>query len=191
MLWAASSAEETDTLKPRVISSHLPRGLPEIHSPPPRWGLRDEHLTYLTWLPTAGWHPASVILECKRPCFINRLKECVCARVCVSDSATLWTVAHQAPQSMGFSRQEYWGQLPFPSPGDLPDPAIEPASPALAGGFFTTSTSLGKQREGSSINVYKGEASGSCRTREHTGCRGKTSVFIPLNLSDQFFFLLW
>ena len=48
------------------------------------------------------------------------------------------TVAHQAPLSIGFSRQEYWSGLPFPSPGDLPDPGIEPASPALAGGFFTT-----------------------------------------------------
>ena len=41
------------------------------------------------------------------------------------------SVAHQAPLSMGFSRQEYWGRLPFPSPGDLPDPEIEPGSPAL------------------------------------------------------------
>ena len=48
----------------------------------------------------------------------------------------LWTVARQA-LSMGFSRQEYWSGLPFPPPGDLPDPGIEPASPALAGGFFT------------------------------------------------------
>ena len=39
---------------------------------------------------------------------------------------------------MGFFRQEYWSRLPFPSPGDLPDPGMEPASPALAGGFFTT-----------------------------------------------------
>ena len=39
--------------------------------------------------------------------------------------ATRWTVAHQAPPSMGFSRQEYWSRLPFPSPGDLPDPGIE------------------------------------------------------------------
>ncbi|ELR53454.1 hypothetical protein M91_07156, partial [Bos mutus] len=49
---------------------------------------------------------------------------------------------HQAPLSMGFSRQEYWSGLPFPSPGDLPDPGIEPGSltfPALAGKFFTTS----------------------------------------------------
>ena len=44
---------------------------------------------------------------------------------------TPWTVAHQTPPSMGFSRQEYWSGLPFPSPGDLPDPGIEPRSPAL------------------------------------------------------------
>ena len=52
--------------------------------------------------------------------------------------ATPWTVAHQAPLSMGFSRQEYWSGLPFPSPGDLLDPGIEPMSPALAGRFFAT-----------------------------------------------------
>ena len=54
--------------------------------------------------------------------------------------ATPWTVAHQAPLSMGFSRQEYWGGLPLPPPGDLPDPGIEStplASPALAERFFT------------------------------------------------------
>ena len=45
--------------------------------------------------------------------------------------ATPWTVAYQAPQSMGFSRQEYWSGLPFPSSADLPDPGIEPGSPAL------------------------------------------------------------
>ena len=53
------------------------------------------------------------------------------------------TVAHQAPPSTGFSRQEYWSGLPFPSPGDLPDRGIKPAtlvSPALAGKFFTTGT---------------------------------------------------
>ena len=56
---------------------------------------------------------------------------------------TPWTIAHQAPLSMRFSRQEYWRGLPFPLPGDLPDSGIKPASlvsPALAGGFFTTST---------------------------------------------------
>ena len=45
--------------------------------------------------------------------------------------ATPWTLAYQAPPSMGFSRQECWSGLPFPSPGDLPDPGIEPGSPAL------------------------------------------------------------
>ena len=44
---------------------------------------------------------------------------------------TLWTVAYQAPLFMGFSRKEYWSGLPFPSPGDLPNPEIEPGSPAL------------------------------------------------------------
>ena len=48
-------------------------------------------------------------------------------------SATLWPVAHQGPLSMGFSRQEYWSRLPFPLPGDLPDPGIEPMSPTQQG----------------------------------------------------------
>ena len=48
--------------------------------------------------------------------------------------ATPWTVACQTPLSMGFSRQEYWSGLPFPSPGDLPDPGMEPGSPALQAG---------------------------------------------------------
>ena len=54
----------------------------------------------------------------------------------------LWTIACQASLSIGFSRQEYWSRLSCPSPGDLPNPRIEPTSlmsPALAGGFFTTS----------------------------------------------------
>ena len=52
--------------------------------------------------------------------------------------ATPWTVARQAPLPMGFSGQEYWNGLPFPSPGDLPDPGIESGSPAAAGGFLTS-----------------------------------------------------
>ena len=52
--------------------------------------------------------------------------------------ATPWTVAHQAPPSMGFSRQEYCSGLPFPSPGDLPDPGIEPRSPALQADALTS-----------------------------------------------------
>ena len=82
----------------------------------------------------------------------ERERESVCVCVCVYVHAlncsvvpdsfvTPWTVARQTPLSMGFLRQEYWSGLPFPSPGDLPHPGIEPASPvspALAGGFFTT-----------------------------------------------------
>ena len=52
--------------------------------------------------------------------------------------ATPWTVAHQAPPSRGFSRQEYWSGLPFPSPGDLPDPGIEPRSPTLEADALTS-----------------------------------------------------
>ena len=58
----------------------------------------------------------------------NRMSEW--SRSVVSDSVTPWTVAHQAPLSTGFSRQEYWSGLLFPSPGDLPDPGIKPRSPA-------------------------------------------------------------
>ena len=50
---------------------------------------------------------------------------------CVQLFATPWTVAYHAPPSMGFSRQEYWSELPFPSPGDLPNPGIELGSPTL------------------------------------------------------------
>ena len=83
--------------------------------------------------------------QCVRACVCV----CVCVGVCVCDFmcvqlfATLWTVAFQAPLSTAFSRQEYWIGLPFPPPGALLDPGIEPASlmsPALAGWFFTSNT---------------------------------------------------
>ena len=63
---------------------------------------------------------------------------CICVCVCilcrfnhVQLFVTLWTIAHKAPQSLGFARQEYWSGLPCPPPGDLPDPGIKPGSPAL------------------------------------------------------------
>ena len=68
---------------------------------------------------------------------------CVELLSCVQLFVDSWTVAHQAPLSMEFSRQEYWSGLPFLNPVDLPDPGIEPvsfSSPALAGGFFTASS---------------------------------------------------
>ena len=70
----------------------------------------------------------SAFLMCMLSCFS-----------CVRLFATLWTVVHQSPLSMGFSRHEYWTGLPCPLPGDLPEPGIKPISPALAGGFFATS----------------------------------------------------
>ena len=60
----------------------------------------------------------------------------MCAQSCPTHM-TPWTIACQAPLSMGFSRQEYWRGLQFALPGDLSDPGTEPGSPALAGGFFT------------------------------------------------------
>ena len=68
----------------------------------------------------------------------------------VQHCATPWTAACQAPLSMGFSRQEYWGRVPCPPPGDLPNPGIKPKSlmsPALAGRFFTTSTTWKANKE--------------------------------------------
>ena len=70
----------------------------------------------------------------------GKILACVHAQslTCVQLFATPWTVAHQAPLSMQFSRQEYWSGLPFPSERNLPDPGIEPRPPALAGEFFNT-----------------------------------------------------
>ena len=65
----------------------------------------------------------------------------MCILSCIQLFGTPWTIVHQAPLSMEFSKQEYWSELPFPSPRDLPDPGIKPTSlvsPSLAGGFFTT-----------------------------------------------------
>ena len=104
------------------------------------------------YLPDPGIEPASPALA--GGFFLNHwatrkaCKSTMCPAVLswvsrVRFCATLWTVAHQAPQSMGFSRQESWSGLTCPSPGDLSNPGIESVSLkslALAGGFFTTST---------------------------------------------------
>ena len=89
-----------------------------------------------------GPYPASLRADMRiyRP----SMPVCVLSRFSrVQLLATPWTVAHQVPLSLGFSRQGYWSGLPFPPPGDLPNPAIKHTpltSPALTGGFFTTST---------------------------------------------------
>ena len=87
----------------------------------------------------------------------------------MSDSATPWTVAHQAPLSMGFSRQEYLSWLPSPTPGNRPDPGIEPTSlesPALAGRFFTT-VSPGNPREKQNSENLESNIFKSCIVYKH------------------------
>ena len=71
---------------------------------------------------------------------------------------TPWTVACQAPLYMEFSRQEYWSELPFPLPGDLPDPGIKPSSPILPSGFFATAPP-----SGTSVQFSHSVVSGSWR----------------------------
>ena len=66
---------------------------------------------------------------------------------------TLWTVAYQAPLSVGFSRQEYWSGLPFPSPGDLPDPGIEPGFPALEADALTSEPPGKLSNEAKDLNM--------------------------------------
>ena len=108
----------------------------------------------------------------------------MCAHTCVLNRfsfvwlfATLWTVALQAPLSMGFSRQEYWSELPCSPPGDLPDPGIEPMSlisPAFAGRFFTT-------RGTWKAYIYKVERCKDTEIHTHTHTHTHTH-YIPLHL---------
>ena len=88
--------------------------------------------------------------------------------------ATPWTVTRQAPLSMGVSKQEYWSGLTFPTPGDLPDPGIEPeslTSPSLVGRSFTTSTTW-KARNWARVSYYSYEWS------------SYFSLFIPFHFSS-------
>ena len=99
--------------------------------------------------------------------------------------AISWTVTHQAPLSMGFSRQEYWSGVPFPPPWDLPDPAIKPISPALQAVFYPLS------HQGSPF-LYR-LISNSVRkedyTSTHTRGQGLSAVKVNLeaNYHNQFF----
>ena len=86
-----------------------------------------------TWISTGRWMDKKAVVHIHIGVFSS-----VQSLSTVQLLATPWTAAHQAPPSMGFPGQEYWSGLPFPSPGDLPYPGIEPGSPVLAGGFLTT-----------------------------------------------------
>ena len=106
---------------------------------------------------------------------------------CVRLFVTPWTIARQAPLSMGFFRQEYWSELPFPSPGDLPNRGIKPVSPALTGRSFTTEPP-GKPHEVDTLPILlmrKLRLSGVVtlsRTRSYGG-RTFTAVEISLILT--------
>ena len=95
-------------------------------------------------------HACTIMLADSLKSLSHFIFVCVCvysggglvAKLC-SILVTPWTVAHQGPLTLGFPRREYWSGLPFPPPGDLPNPRMEPGYPAslaLAGGFFTTET---------------------------------------------------
>ena len=116
---------------------------------------------------------------------------CVCVCVCVWERerahaqlashvqlfATPWTVTHWTPLSMRCPRQEYWGGLPLPSPGDLPNPGIEPVFPASAGRFFTTESPVKTVTPlGGRYFVYHTEQSSfwiSLNPHDHTGRKGQ------------------
>ena len=75
---------------------------------------------------------------------------CLASKWCMTLFVTPWTIACQTPLSMGFPKQEYWRRLPFPSPGDLPEPGTKSMSPVLVGRFFTTELP-GKPRTDSTV----------------------------------------
>ena len=87
----------------------------------------DDHYIYYCGQESLRRNGVAIMVNKKLHCLVKMVKSL--SRVQLF--ATPWMVANQAPQSMGFSRQEYWRGLPFPSPGDLPYPRIEPWSPAL------------------------------------------------------------
>ena len=96
-------------------------------------------LTYLSGSLSIEIRSYSDVFE-KQMYLRNQLKGCVCAQLLslVQLFVTPWTIACQTSLPMEFSRQGYWSGLPYPPLGDLPNPGIEPLSPALAGRFFTT-----------------------------------------------------
>ena len=112
-----------------TLSSQSPSSDLDIF-PSSEWTLGPLYLAHSPPGSLASLHVSNtLIFSCSLLCLLQPLSEW--SHSVVSDSAIPWTVVYQASLSMGFSRQEYWRGLPFPSPGDLPDPGIEPRSPAL------------------------------------------------------------
>ena len=90
----------------------------------------------------------------------------------VSDSAALWTVAHQAPPSMGFSRQQYGSGLPFPSSRDLPNPGIEPKSPVLQADSLPAEAPGNEDQTGNTGGLFNASSEMQCRS-------GPPHLFVP------------
>ena len=114
------------------------------------------HGTMLTTLVWMRWLGRSLHRHDSIPFPVHRIQRCMrllfSCSVVSNSFAIPWTVAHQAPLSMGFSRQEHWSVLPFPSPGDLPDPGIEHSDPGL---LHWQEDSLWVSYQGSSKKVYQ------------------------------------
>ena len=113
---------------------------------------------------------------CETSCFS-------CARLC----ATLRTVAHQGPLSVGFTRQEYWRKLPCSSPGDLPDPGIKPPSltfPALAGRHLPLEPLLGAHKHTAVPRLHKRQTSKSPLCKQRAKCLHFREWHCPLTSSE-------
>ena len=114
------------------------------------------HGTMLTTLVWMRWLGRSLHRHDSIPFPVHRIQRCMrllfSCSVVSNSFAIPWTVAHQVPLSMGFSRQEHWSVLPFPSPGDLPDPGIEHSDPCL---LHWQEDSLWLSYQGSSKKVYE------------------------------------
>ena len=93
--------------------------------------------------------------------------------------ATPWTVAHQAPSPMEFSRQEYWSGLPYPSPGNLPDPGIEPRSPALQADSLHLSHQGSSQCQDMTLQINYVFAKAFCALQEILSTEQISVVNIP------------
>ena len=100
---------------------------------------------------------------------------CLVAKLMYNSSAAPWTVTWQAPLFLGFPRQEYWSGLPFPSSGDLPDPGMEPTSPALAGGFLPLSH-LGSLSGVEDIYIYIYKTQNNGNNTDYNADKGNSIV---------------
>ena len=122
--------------------------------------------------------------------FFGVVKSCLyCFLIPIRLFVTPWTAACQAPLSLGFPRQEYWSELPFSSPRDLPNPGIEPRSPSLAGRFFTTDQP-GKPLN-SHLSIYLFYLLEMSSTWIYGNISGKIKMWLSSNGKLKFFYLFF